>query len=225
MTELWTTLVPLIIGSAVVPVHVIATILVLRSTADRLPAVAWVAGMTLVRLLQGAIFLFLVDQAYADASDDDALALTSAFLLVIAVLLLVNGVRKILDQPDEEAPSPNWMAMFEGISAGRAFLFGAGLIVVDPKAWVFTLGAIGAIEYAGLGATARALTYLVFAILATSTHIVLVSAAIVSPARANAALGTFSVWLESNSRALLIVVSLVFGVYFGIKALAGLGVL
>jgi hypothetical protein len=225
MSELWSTLIPLIIGSALVPVHLIATILVLRSSADRLPAVAWVAGMTTVRLVQGAIFLILLDRAYADASDEDALAITSALLLVIAVILLVNAVRKILDQPDEEAPSPQWMAMFNGTSPGRAFMLGAGLILVDPKAWVFTLGAIGAIEYADLAPASMVLTYLAFAVLAASSHAALVGMAVVAPERANALLATIARWLEANSRALLIVVSLAFGAYFLIKALGGLGVI
>jgi hypothetical protein len=53
-------LLPLIIGSAVVPVQIIIAILLLTSAKQGLAkAVALVAGMTLVRLAQGVIFGFI----------------------------------------------------------------------------------------------------------------------------------------------------------------------
>ena len=45
-----------IIGSAILPVQITVTVLLLRSTTGRFAAVAWLAGMTAVRLAQGVVF-------------------------------------------------------------------------------------------------------------------------------------------------------------------------
>ena len=60
MGDLWGTLVPLIIGSALVPVQIVITAMLLRSKAGRITAVGLVAGMTVVRLVQGVVFGFFV---------------------------------------------------------------------------------------------------------------------------------------------------------------------
>ena len=44
MGELWGSLVPLIIGSALVPIQIVITTMLLRSAAGRMTAVAWLAG-------------------------------------------------------------------------------------------------------------------------------------------------------------------------------------
>lgn len=225
MTDLWATLIGLILGAALVPVHLIGTILVLRSGPSRLPALGWVVGMVVVRLAQGAIFGLLLTPTYVEATDEEGLAITSLLLLVVALLLLVNAGRKLLKQPDDDAPPPAWMGMFRGVAPGKAFLLGAGLIAVDPKGWVFTLGAIGAIEYASLGLGAGVATFVAFTLLTVFTHAGLLAAAMLSPQRADAALAGIEAWLERYNRPILIVASLVFGIYFGVKSLSGLGVI
>jgi hypothetical protein len=54
MFDLWSNLAPLILASAVLPLQTIVTLLLLRSSIRS--AYAWVAGMTMVRLLQGVLF-------------------------------------------------------------------------------------------------------------------------------------------------------------------------
>jgi hypothetical protein len=43
------------------------------------------------------------------------------------------------------------MAKIEGVTPGRAYLLGVGLLVIGAKFWVFTLGAFAVIADAGLG--------------------------------------------------------------------------
>lgn len=66
MTDLWTTLIPLILGSAVLPVQIAITVLLLRSGSGRIAAVACVTGMTVVRLAQGIVIGFVLGAARAD---------------------------------------------------------------------------------------------------------------------------------------------------------------
>ena len=69
MNGLWSSLIPLIVGSALVPIQIVITVLLLRSSAGRITAVAWVAGMTTVRLAQGVVFGLVLGSAIALAND------------------------------------------------------------------------------------------------------------------------------------------------------------
>ena len=127
MVELWTTLIPLALGSAIIPVEIALTILVLKAPGGVPKALAWVGGMTVVRLAQWVILGPVVDIAVDDGQPGTSLV-EGALLLVVGILFLVIAARKATDQPDEDAPPPGWMAMMDDVSAGRAFLMGAALI-------------------------------------------------------------------------------------------------
>jgi len=222
MTELWTTLIPLAVATAILPIQVAITILMLRSAGGRAKAAALIAGMTLVRVLQYAVFGLVLAQA-----TDDGQAGTSttegAILLVVGLLLLISAARKITHHPDDDAPPPRWMTMADGITPGRAFLMGAGLVALSPKLWAFTLGAIGAIQDAGLDPTAGWAVFLAWVVAAEALHLLALLAALVAPARADVLLARVGGGLERHSRGVMIGVGLVFGVWFLLKALAAFG--
>jgi hypothetical protein len=52
----WAALGPLVLGSALVPAQLVVTIALLRSPTGTRAAIGSVAGMSSVRLLQGAVF-------------------------------------------------------------------------------------------------------------------------------------------------------------------------
>ena len=226
MIDLWTTLIPLIVGSAILPVQIAITILLLRSEGGRLTAVAWVSGMTAVRLAQGVVFGLLLGAAAAEAGDGEGPGpIASTLLLVIGVVFLVTAARKLLDQPDEDAPPPRWMAMVESMTPARAFLLGAGMVAISAKLWAFTLGAIGAIADADLGQPAAIAAYLVFVVAAASIHLAAIGVTVVAPDRAGPLLGRASGLLQRYSRAMMVGLGLVFGSWFILRALGGFGVL
>jgi Sap, sulfolipid-1-addressing protein len=224
--DLWTTLIPLIVASAVLPLQITVTILLLRSEGGRLRAGAWVAGMTAVRLAQGVLFGLVLGGAVAAGGDSEGPGPVAAtLLLVVGVLFLVTAVRKLLDQPDEDAPPPRWMAAAGSMTPGRAFLLGAGIIAISAKLWVFTLGAIGAIAEADLAQPAAVATYLVFVLGAASVHLAAIGVTVVAPARAGALLDRASTLLERHGRTITIGLGLVFGTWFIVRALDGFGIL
>ena len=92
MTELWTTLIPLAVATAVLPIQVAITILMLRSAGGRAKAGAWIAGMTLVRLVQYAVFGLILERAMDDVATGTS-PVEGALLLVVAVLL--HGLRPL----------------------------------------------------------------------------------------------------------------------------------
>lgn len=227
MDSLWATLAPLVIGSALVPIQIIVTIMLLRSTAGRRTAVAWVAGMTSVRLAQGILFglVFSSDRALAEETGARPGPVLSTLLLVLAVLFLVMAVRQLLVDIDPDAPPPRWMAMTETMAPTKAFLIGTGLMLVGVKFWVFTLSAVGAIGAAELSRGASIVTFLVFVALTEIAHLVVLAVAFLAPGRAAARLEGASAWLSARNRTIVIVLGVVFGVWFLAKALRGFGIL
>lgn len=225
MVDLWTTLVPLIVASALVPVQLIATIVLLRSSFGT--AAAWVAGMATLRLAQGVLFGLILTGAGAAAagSANGPGPVVSTLLLVLAVLFYVTAVRTLLAGDDPDAPPPAWMERAGTLTPTGAFLAGMAFLAVAVKFWVFTLGAIGAIAEADLGRAAGIGTFLAFVVLAQSGHLAILALAASSSSRAAGALSAISGWLERNNALLKIVLGIVFGTWFMGKALAGLGVL
>ena len=226
MTGLWGSLIPLIVGGALVPIQIIITILLLRSKAGRITAVAWVAGMTTVRLAQGLVFgLLLGTGSGSDTSSDGPGTAVSLLLLVLAILFYVSAAKQLLKHPDEDAPPPKWMAMVDGMQPARAYLFGVGLLAIGAKFWVFTLGAIAAIGDAGLSQGEAILTFLIFVALTESIHLTVLGIAYALPDRSAALLDRITGLLKTYNRAIMIVMGLVFGTWFLVKALGGLGIL
>jgi hypothetical protein len=232
--DLWSTLLPLVVASALVPVQITLTVLLLRSSVGT--AAAWVGGMTATRLVQGVLFGIVFAEAGAAAPEGQSGPgpVVSGVLLVIALLFLTKAVKALLDgravaggesADDEDAQPPRWMRLTESVTPGRAFLLGAGYVAVAAKLWVFTLGAIGAIDEAGAGGAASAALFLLFVALAEAVPIAAVAYAALAPSSSRAVLERVSVWLERNTRIIVIVLGFVFGAWFLLKALQGLGVL
>ena len=145
---------PLIIGSAVVPVQIIIAILLLTSAKQGLAkAIAFVAGMTLVRLAQGVIFGFIFTGGSPDTAGRGRESgwIVPTLMLVLAILMLITAYRQWAKDPDPDAPPPKWLALPEKLTPLTALALGAGMILIAAKMWVFTLGAIGTIGAAQLG--------------------------------------------------------------------------
>lgn len=150
-------LLPLILGSAIVPIQPHPVTTALRSSSGRITSVAFVAGMVSStpagdRLRPDPEFR----QQHSPLEADGATSpVTGALLLVVGVLMLVLAVRSLLNEPDPDSPPPKWLAMTASIKPAKAYLLGAGLIWIGAKFWVFTLSAIGVIGDAGLAGPRR----------------------------------------------------------------------
>jgi threonine/homoserine/homoserine lactone efflux protein len=222
MTELWTTLVPIALVTALLPVEIAITILMLREQRGVARAAAWIGGMTLVRLVQYPVMLLVLDPAVDDGQPGTS-PVEGALLLVVATLLLVSAGRKLAKQPDEDAPPPGWMTTAASLTPVRAFLAGAGLVALSPKLWAFILAAIGAIADAELEPWPGWVAFLVFVVLAQSTHFAALGLAVVAPVRSRELLEAAGDALERHSRPVMIAISALFGIWFVLKALRVFG--
>lgn len=226
MTNLWSTLLPLIIGGAVVPIQLVVTILLLRSSSGRITSLAWVGGMTTVRLLQGLLFGFVVGASVTSSSDSDGTStFASVVLLLVGLLFLVAAGRQAFGQQDPDDPPPKWLTATATMTPGRAFLLGSALMLVGIKFWVFTLSALTAIDDAGLSQAYAVATFLLFVLLTESVHLTILGVAYAAPGRSDALLESAADWLERQNRVIMIALGVVFGTWFVVKALTGLGVL
>lgn len=214
----------LAVAGALVPGPILVTVLLLQARGGLGAAAAFVAGMTVVRLTQGLVFGFVFAAADQEASTDPG-AIESILLLVLAIVFFIAAGRKALADDDPDRPPPAWKARIASMSAMGAFALGAGYLLVGVKFWAFTLGAIAAIEDAAPGPGPATLAFIGFVVLTQAIPLLIIAAGLVIPKRSAAAVGTLSGWLERNDRILIIVLGLVFGTWFGLQALRGLGVL
>ena len=84
------------------------------------------------------------------------------------------------------------------------------------------LSAIGTIAVAQLGRTLSYSTFLVFVLLTQAILLLLMMIRLLLPKNAVSILTSASTWLANNNRTIMIVFSLVFGIYFTYQGIYGL---
>jgi hypothetical protein len=216
MNDVILSLLPFIIGSAVVPLQIIVVILLLTGEKrGPLKAIAFVLGMTLARLAQGVLFGFVLTGGSGDPADAESAGTVKATaLLVLGILLMITAYKKWLKEPDPDAPPPRWLTMLEGLTPLRALFIGAAFILIAPKLWVFVLGAISTIDAAQLGRPASTTAFLLFILLAQLLLLIPILLRLMMPRRAKTLLESFGEWLKRYNDPIVIAISLIFGVLF-----------
>ena len=216
-------LLPFILGIAIVPVQLIIMLLFLKDPqSGLLKGSLFLAGLTTIRLLQGIIFgLILNFGASADGANGKG-PIVSTLLLVLGILLLITAYKKFKKEPDPDGDPPKWMSAIESATNTKAFVFGMQLSLISPKLWVFILGAIGTITAAQLGQPVSFYTFIVFVLLAQSLLVLLVLIRLLLPKQSSSLINAASSWLDKHNRIIVIVISLIFGVYFLYQGFYGL---
>ncbi|TDK95259.1 hypothetical protein EI067_17825 [Mycobacterium paragordonae] len=216
----------MILGGALEPIEIMITITLLGTPSRLRAAGAWISGHVGTRLLQGLVFGTILHWgARSGDSKHSYHWVVSTVLLVVAVLLLVTAARELLSDEDPNAPPPKWMEVLMSATPTKAFFIGAGVVTVSVKAWVFTFAAIGVIGSADMGRIGHMTSYIAFVLLATSGNLIIIGAAAVFGDRSRAVLDRTLRWLQDKNRPIVVLVGLVFGIWFGLKALRGFGIL
>jgi hypothetical protein len=224
---MWASLVPLIIGSAILPMQIVVTIVLRRSQAGLLAAAAFVAGMTVLRLVQGLVLGLLLGSAQSmqTALQSGAGPVVSTILLMAGILLLAAGLRQSLTGEDADAPPPRWLGLAASMRPGTAFGFGMLLVALGGKWWLFTLGAVGTIADADNGLLHSVVDYLVFVGLAELPVLLIVLGSALAPQRSGPVLDAISTWMEKHNHGIVVAACLVFGLWFVVTALHDFGVI
>ena len=239
-------LVPFIIASVAMPTWILLVVVLLTQAKRRVEAIAFVSGVTLIRLAQGVLFgLILSTYDVPSVSGGPELEIVVSVLLVSGgILLWAAALQQWLVARSSSAavaPSPEQLELLEGadnvpggreprwravvrrITPVKALLLGAVLVTSSPRAWLFTLGAMGVIAQAYLRPSISLAAYLFYVV---GANLLIVAPILVS---SSTWFDAAAEWLELHNRTLVIVASLVVGSIFlwrgGIGLVSGLVVL
>lgn len=216
-------LLPMMVGAALAPLWLIAVLLILQSHNGLVKAIAFVSGVTLVRLLQGIVFGYILGNAAALEGSTGPRLVVSVLLMVLGLLLLISALKTLINAPDPDAPTPQWMKTLDRASAPKLLGMGMLFTLVAPKLWVFTLSALGIIQGSALTTNLGKFTaFLGYIVGAQSLLVLPMLVCAVAPRQSRRLLRSASDWMNAHHRQITLVVSLVFGVLFLWKGCSGL---
>ncbi len=222
MGDVLVDLLPVMIGAAVVPLYPIIVLLLLQSQGGLSKATAFVSGGVAMRLAQGVLFGLVFGAAMSANTEGGQQLIASTLLLVIGLLLLVTAFRKWRKVEDPDDPPPQWMTGLNSLSTLKAFGAGALFVTIAVKQWVFTLSAIAIISEAELGRSVGVGLYLFYTLATQMLALLPILAYAIAPQRTAKPLQAAQGWLGRNNRVIMIMVSLIFGVWFSYKGITGL---
>jgi Sap-like sulfolipid-1-addressing protein len=156
---------PLAVAVALDPIPIVAVVHTLSTPRGRVkgPAFvfAWLVGLALV----GTIVLLLASGASASESGKPATWL-SVVRLVLGLLLLGWAFREYRRRPRGDAPPrlPGWMMSIDRFDARRSAALGFGLSAINPKNFILTASAAGAIAQTGISTGDQAVALTVFVV-------------------------------------------------------------
>jgi threonine/homoserine/homoserine lactone efflux protein len=131
--------------------------------------------------------------------------------LGVVLILLAARQRRGMGHPRK---TPGWMAGVDRIS-----LWGAAGLAVFLQPWALVGAGAATVVSAKLSTTADYVTLMLFCLLATSSFLYLELYATFAPAQAGARLERLRTWLESHQDQVIIVVSLLLGLWLVSKSI------
>ena len=216
-------LIPLVIGSVMMPTWVLLVLVLLREGHGPNEAIAFVSGIVAVKLLQGLIFgaIFGAYDVNHHRSEIEAI-IVATLLIIVGLFMWVAAIKLLVQGEDPDGPPPVWTRMASAITPLRAFGLGTVLVTTSSRSWLFTLAAIGIITRADLGPALSVLAFLIY----IAGTISLVVAPIILSIHSAGQFDTAAFWLEKHERVVMIVASLAVGAFFlwsGVSSLMALG--
>jgi hypothetical protein len=211
LTHLIPQLLILAIAGGLSPTHVLAVIVLLETRRPILNASAFVAGLSLFRLVIALLALLVFQSISWSPKDHDS---TTALLsLLIGILLLGAAIALVLRKPSHNETSALPLeSMLKAATPAKAFLAGLGVMLISPRHWLIViLGAI-AIEDSGIGPVSEALVVVVYIALLELLVWAPLAAYVASPARTSGLLSRLRSGYTHYSRPVMIGVSAVLGI-------------
>ena len=216
MSNLLSQLTFLAIGGAIAPPLLLLTILFLGSRRPLPNATALVLGYFTTCAVIGITGLNLFSEAAGTVS-----TVGRVISATVGGLLIVLGLRSLLNAPDPNASPPRWMESTSSMSPPRAFGVGLALFPIQIKNLAIFVACVNLIAAASLSPqgniVALMLVLLVFAI----PVLALIGLYAAVPQRASKVLGTLRKWMEKNNRTITVVLCFVFGAFFLVRGFSG----
>jgi hypothetical protein len=217
MSNLLPQLILLAVGGAIAPPLLLLTILFLGSLRPLPNATALVLGYLAVGAALGVVGLTLFGGAEGAVS-----TVTRVLSATVGGLLIVLGLRSLLNAPVPDAPPPRWMTSVSFMTPAKAFGIGMVLFPIQIKnlaIFIACINLIATISFSPQGSiVALVLVLLIFAI----PVLVLIVLYAIVPQRASNMLMSLRIWMEKNNRTITVVLCFVFGVFFLVRGFSGL---
>lgn len=211
-------LIPLIIGSMMTPTWVLLVLLLLSSGKGRFAAIAFVGGVTAVKLIQGVIFGIFVNLSHIDEQARKSSIVISTLLVIVGILMWVTALTLLFRREDPEGSVPWWTRMVNAITPLKSFGVGAVLVVTSSRSWIFTLTALAVIGRARLNGGENVVAFLFFVV----GSILLLVTPIFLSIGSSATFNALARWLEKYEHPIMIVISFLVGAFFLWLGVSGL---
>jgi hypothetical protein len=220
VSDLLPQLIALAVGGSIAPPLLLFTILFLGSQRPLPNATALVLGYFTVCAAVGIAGLILF--VGATGAGSTASTIGRVISATVGVLLIVLGLRSLLNAPEPDAIPPRWMETVSSMRPAKAFGIGMVLFPIQIKNLAIFIACINLIATASFSTqgsiVALVLVLLIFAI----PVLVLISLYTAVPQRASNMLGALRAWMEKNNRTITVVLCFVFGAFFLVRGLSGL---
>jgi len=153
------------------------------------------------------------------SGSDSANTAVSWILLVLGVVLLGFGVRRLLSPQGEAAPAetPRWLQAIENISYPAAFVLG-----IYSATYPMVIAAAGEILRADTTTGETAALAALFVVLGSSSVVAVAALGTFAPRRSAAFLDRMRAWVTAHNRAVITAILLVLGVFLAARGLGGL---
>jgi hypothetical protein len=204
----------LAIGGSIAPPLLLLTILFLGSQRPLPNASALALGYFTTCAVIGLSGLLLFGGAESTVA-----TVGRIISATVGALLIVLGIRSLLDSSDPDASPLRWMESINSMSPPRAFGFGMALFPLQVKNLAIFVACLNLIIAASLSPRGSivALMLVIFAI----PVLVLIGLYTAVPRRASTMLGSLQAWMGRNNRAITVALCFVLGTFFLLRGLLG----
>lgn len=209
----------LAVGGAIAPPLLLLTILFLGSRRPLPNAMALALGYFATCAAIGILGLTFFD----GAAGAGGAASTAGRVISASVggLLIVLGIRSLLNAPDPDARPPRWMETITSVSPARAYGIGMALFPIQIKNLAIFVACVNLIATASLSPQASTVALVLVLLIFAIPVLALIGLYAAVPQRASNMLGSLRAWMQKNNRAITVALCFVFGAYFLIRGLSG----
>lgn len=209
-------LIVLAMGGSIAPPLLLLTILFLSSRRPLSSAGALALGYFATCAAIGISGLVLFGGA------ESAVATVGRVISIsVGALLVVFGIKSLLNAPDPDAPPPGWMESINSISPPRAFAVGMALFPLQVKNLAIFVACIELIIASSLSPEGSIAALILVLVIFAIPVLMLIGLYAVLPRRASEVLDSLQVWIQKNNRAITVVLCFLFGAFFLFRGLSG----
>ena len=203
MGDVLTVAVPISLAAALGVVPVVLVIVLLATHRPVIHSGSFLIGYVLAYMLLGSFLLFW---SLDLKPQRDATTWGGSLKLFLGILLVIFAVKKLLNQPDADAPSPKWMtAIRTATDARRIFVYGFVLAIVNVMNLAIFIAALDVVFQKGdeFGFWLKGASLLIIVVAMCITLIIPIGIYLVVPNR-DVILEKTRLWLDKNGQTVTI---------------------